>query len=183
MKMTHRSKFISEKRFKQSWRDGNIAATRYKRACPDARKSNEYEDINLHVDFWHEHVTLEGEIRDDGVDVKGNNLPDEIWVEFTNVLGKPGWTKGEARWIAFEMCEVGGFVRVERKELLDWCYENVSPEQVTQKQKAYKKIYQRVGRKDKITKLILEDLKELNSYSVIPYCLEYFTPEGELNKI
>ena len=159
---------ISEKRRKQSWRDGNISATRYKRACPDAHKSNRYEDINLHVDFWH------GE---DGVDVKGNNLPDEIWVEFANVNGKPGWTKGSARWIAFEMCEVGGFIRVDRKELLEWCYKNVSPDQVDNKLKAYRKIYQRKGRQDKITRLMLSDLRELKSYSIIPYCMEYVTPK------
>jgi hypothetical protein len=165
---------ISEKRRKQSWRDGNISATRYKRAFPNSRKSNEYEDINLHVDFWH------GE---DGVDVKGNNLPDEIWVEFANVLGKPGWTKGAARWIAFEMCEVGGFIRVDRQELLSWCYDNVSPEIARNKANAYKKIYQRKGRQDKITKLILDDLKELKSYNIIPYSKEYITPEGNTNTI
>ena len=84
MKMNHRSNIVSQKRYKQSWRDGNISATRYKRACPDAHVSTKYEDINLHVDFWH---------GKEGVDVKGNNLPDEIWVEFANVLGKPGVIK------------------------------------------------------------------------------------------
>ena len=174
MKTTYPSNVVSKTRYKQSWRDGNISATRYKRACPDARVSSKYEDINLHVDFWH------GE---DGVDVKGNNLPDEIWVEFANVLGKPGWTKGAAKWIAFEMCEVGGFIRVEREELLDWCYKNVSPDRVTNKKNAYRKIYQRKGRQDKITKLIIEDLKQLNSYNIITYSREYISPEGNLNTI
>tara|TARA_R100000544_G_scaffold30460_1_gene16709 strand:+ start:6386 stop:6910 length:525 start_codon:yes stop_codon:yes gene_type:complete len=174
MKTTYPSNVVSKSRYKQSWRDGNISATRYKRACPDARVSSKYEDINLHVDFWH------GE---DGVDVKGNNLPDEIWVEFANVLGKPGWTKGSAKWIAFEMCEVGGFIRVERQELLDWCYKNVSPDRVTNKKNAYRKIYQRKGRQDKITKLIIEDLKQLNSYNIITYSREYISPEGNLNTI
>mgnify|MGYP003141318865 FL=1 len=183
MKTTNHSNVVTQKRYKQSWRDGNIAATRYKRACPDARQSNKYEDINLHVDFWHEYVTPEGELRDDGVDVKGNNLPDEIWVEFANVNGKPGWTKGAAKWIAFDMSEVGGFIRVEREELLMWCYENVSPEIVRSKLKAYKKIYQRKGRQDKITRLMLSDLRELKSYSIIPYCMEYVTHAGELNKV
>ena len=171
---TYHSKVVSKSRYKQSWRDGNISATRYKRALPDAHVSTKYEDINLHVDFWH------GE---EGVDVKGNNLPDEIWVEFANVQGKPGWTKGSAKWIAFEMCEVGGFIRVEREELLAWCYKNVSAEQVTNKTKAYRKIYQRSGRLDKITKLIIKDLQELNSYNVIPYSKEYISPEGNINLI
>ena len=51
------------------------------------------------------------------------------------------------------------------------------------KLKAYKKIYQRNGRQDKITRLMLSDLRELKSYSIIPYCMEYVTPEGELNKV
>jgi hypothetical protein len=174
MTTTYHSNVVSQKRYKQSWRDGNIAATRYKRACPDARQSNKYEDINLHVDFWH---------GKDGVDVKGNNLPDEIWVEFANVHGKPGWTKGAAKWIAFDMCEVGGFIRVERQELLAWCYKNVSPDQVSSKLKAYRKIYQRSGRQDKITRLILSDLRELRSYSIIPYSTEYISPDGNTNKI
>jgi len=81
------------------------------------------------------------------------------------------------------MCEVGGFIRVEREELLRWCYDNVSPEIVRSKLKAYKKIYQRKGRQDKITRLMLSDLRELKSYSIIPYCMEYVTHAGELNKV
>ena len=87
------------------------------------------------------------------------------------------------QYISFDMSEVGGFIRVEREELLMWCYENVSPEIVRSKLKAYKKIYQRNGRQDKITRLMLSDLRELKSYSIIPYCMEYVTPEGELNKV
>ena len=60
---------VSKGRLRRSWRDGGVSATRYERACPDAVKSSRDEDIKMHVDYWH------GE---DGVDVKGNNLPDEI---------------------------------------------------------------------------------------------------------
>ena len=81
------------------------------------------------------------------------------------------------------MCEVGGFIRVERQELLAWCYKNVSPDLVSSKLKAYRKIYQRRGRQDKITRLILDDLKELKSYNIIPYSKEYISPEGNKNKI
>ena len=69
---------VDKGRLRRSWRDGGVSATRYERACPDAVKSSRDEDIKMHVDYWHgEH----------GVDVKGNNLPDEIWVEFRNVRG------------------------------------------------------------------------------------------------
>ena len=144
MKTTHHSSVVSRKRHKQSWRDGNIAATRYKRACPDARKSNEYEDINLHVDFWH---------GDKGVDVKGNNLPDEIWVEFKNVRGKDGGLYGGARILAFDMPEEGGFSIVDRQQLAFFCEKHVRNEKVTDKRNAYLKRYTRKDREDVISKL------------------------------
>jgi len=160
---------VSKERRKQSWKDGGVSATRYDRACADARKSSRDEDINLHVDFWH---------GSDGVDVKGNNLPDEIWVELRNVHGNPGWILGGAKWIAFEMPEVGGYVRVERKELLQWCLKNVNFEKhVKNKNDAYRKVYQRQNRKDKITMLALHDLQELESYKIIKYLNTYIDPQ------
>ena len=61
--------------------------------------------------------------------------------------------------------------------------EKLSPGIGRSKQKAYRTIYQRKGRQDKITRLMRSDLRELKSYSIIPYCMEYVTPEGELNKV
>jgi len=160
---------VSKERRKQSWKDGGVSATRYDRACKDARKSSRDEDINLHIDFWH---------GTDGVDVKGNNLPDEIWVEFRNVNGNLGWVCGEAKWIAFEMPEVGGYIRVEREELLHWCLKNVDFNACVQlKADAYRKIYQRLDRKDKITMLALHDLKDLKSYKIIQYLDTYIDPK------
>jgi len=160
---------VDKGRLRRSWRDGGVSATRYERACPDAVKSSRDEDIKMHVDYWH------GE---DGVDVKGNNLPDEIWVEFKNVRGDAGWLLGKAKWIAFEMCEVGGYVRVEREELLDWCKKNVDFSKRVWKKDAYRKIYQRKDRQDQITLLALHDLRELNSYEVIPYRDWYIDPQS-----
>ena len=163
---------ISKKRKTQSWADGNASAKRYVESTTDARKSTKEEDMYMHVDFWH------GE---DGVDVKGNNYLDEIWVEFRNVLGKGGWLIGDAKWIAFEICEIGGFARVERAELLDWCLDNVNMELDLVKDNAYRKLYQRLGRRDKIARLALHDLQELNSYTVIPYRTSYISPRTEKN--
>jgi len=160
---------LRSERRKQSWRDGGVCATRYARIFKDIRKSTRDEDIELHVDFWH---------GTDGVDVKGNNLPDEIWVEFRNVNGDLGWIMGEARWIAFEICELGGFARVERKELLDWCLCNIDfQNRVVYKRQAYRKIYQRKNRKDKITMIVISDLRMLKSYEVIEYNMSYVHPD------
>jgi hypothetical protein len=146
---------ISKERRKQSWKDGGVSATRYDRACKDARKSSRDEDINLHVDFWH---------GTDGVDVKG-------------------WVCGEAKWIAFEMPELGGYVRVEREELLQWCLKNVDFDHyVILKQDAYRGIYQRIDRKDKITMLALHDLQELKSYTIVKYLDFYIDPKDLTRK-
>lgn len=159
---------VSTDRRKASWRGGGVAATRYERASPGIRKSSREEDIHMHVDYWHD---------DQGVDVKGNNLPDEIWVEFKNVNGDHGWLFGEATTIAFDMPELAGFVVVDREELKDYCKQNVDFSELVSKQDAYKKCYSRKDRDDLITYLVLSDLQELSSYDVVSYCMTYIHPE------
>ena len=104
-----------------------------------------------------------------GVDVKGNNLPDEIWCEFKNVQGNPGWMYGGSNIIAFDLPEEGGFSIVSTKELREYCELNVPEEFVGHKSKAYKKMYSRKDRHDVITKLNLGDLKSMLSYRVWKY--------------
>jgi hypothetical protein len=160
---------VSQGRRSRSWRNGNLAARRYQWANPDAKQSTWHEDVHMHIDFWHD---------DRGVDVKGNNLPNEIWVEFKNVRGDLGWLFGEAEWIAFDMPEVCGFVVVDRVDLKQWCYENVNFDMLVPKDKAYKRCYRRKDREDLITKVALSDLQELESYRVVPYCTSYSHPNG-----
>ena len=145
---------------------GRVVEDRWLRMFPNAVKSTDKEDIWKHIDFWH------GDI---GVDVKGNNLPDEIWVEFINVRGRKGWLHGEAKYIAFDVPELKGFVRVEREELLEWCRHNVEKIYVSKKN-CYKKLYRRYGRKDCITKLTVNDLSELKSYTLINYVSWLYDP-------
>ncbi len=155
---------VDKGRLRRSWRDGGVSATRYERACPDAVKSSRDEDIKMHVDYWH------GE---DGVDVKGNNLPDEIWVEFKNVRGDDGWLYGGATIIAFDMPEEGGFSIVDRDELAFFCEKHVRNEKVDNKKDAYLKRYTRRDRQDVISILKLHDLKSLMSYRVWEYDQRY----------
>ena len=133
------------------------------------QKSSRNEDINDHIDYWltHNHSSRWG------VDVKGNNLPDEIWVELKNVQGKPGWLHGKAKIIAFDMPEEGGFSILDRVNLLEWVDQNISKEVVTDKRMASGKLYQRKDRQDQITKLNLQDLKSLSSYRVWKYFDDY----------
>ena len=154
----------SNERRKQSWKDGGVSASRYARVFKDIRKSSRDEDIELHIDFWH---------GKDGVDVKGNNLPDEIWVEFKNVQGKPGWLYGGATIIAFDIPEEGGFSIVDREELAFFCEKHVKDESVSNKKDAYLKKYTRKVRQDVITIIKLHDIKSLLSYRVWEYDQRY----------
>lgn len=161
---------VSTDRYRRSFKTGRMVEERYRRAVPQAIKSSARDDIHAHIDFW-----VDGA----GVDVKGNNLPDEIWVEFKNVKGEPGWIFGEATFIAFDIPELGGFVQVEREELKLYCRDNVDYKDLVPKTKAYKKGYTRKDREDLITKLCLEDLETLLTFEVIPYALSYTHPQGD----
>ena len=81
------------------------------------------------------------------------------------------------------MPELGGYIRVDRDELLQWCLKNVDfDDYVLSKQDAYKKIYQRLDRKDKITMLALHDLQELKSYKIVKYLNTYIDPKDLTRK-
>ena len=151
---------------------GRMAEVRFKRAAErlgfEVMKSEPHEDIHHHIDFW-----LHKDSKKHAVDVKGNNLPDEIWCEFKNVKGNPGWMYGNAHIIAFDMPEEGGFAIVDRQELAFWCEKNVRDEVVSNKRDAYLKKYTRRDRFDVITRLNLQDLKLLKSYRVWDYETDY----------
>ena len=151
---------------------GRMAEVRFKRAAErlgfKVMKASPKEDMHKHIDYW-----LLYSDRKHAVDVKGNNLPDEIWCEFKNVRGNPGWMYGNAHIIAFDMPEEGGFVIVDRQELAFWCEQNVKDETVKDKKDAHLKKYTRRDRLDVITRLNLEDLRLLQSYRVWPYETDY----------
>lgn len=152
---------------------GRVAEVRFVRAARNkgllVTKSTHTEDRHDHIDYW---LALSGSKRW-GVDVKGNNLPDEIWCEFKNVRGNPGWMYGGATIIAFDMPEEGGFSIVDREELAFFCEKHVKDEVVTDKRHAYLKKYTRKDREDVITILKLHDLKSLLSYRVWAYDKKY----------
>lgn len=163
----------SQSRRRYSNATGRVAEVRFVRAARRkgllVNKSSHTEDIHEHIDYWLA-------VKDGGkwgVDVKGNNLPDEIWCEFKNVKGNPGWMYGGATIIAFDMPEEGGFAIVDRQELAFFCEKHVSTELVTDKREAYLKRYTRKDREDVITILKLHDLKSLVSYRVWEYDQAY----------
>jgi len=164
---------ISQNRRRYSSATGRVAEVRFMRAAKQLGfqvvKGSRKDDMHLHIDYWLAH---EGS-KEWGVDVKGNNLPDEIWCEFKNVAGNPGWMYGGAEIIAFDMPEEGGFSVVDRVELKDFCEANVEDVYVSHKGDAYMKKYSRKDRSDVITRLNLLDIKTLDSYRVWEYNKEF----------
>lgn len=165
---------IGSKRRAYSGSTGRVAEVRFVRAARSkgltVTKSSHTEDRHHHIDYW---LAMSPEGKKHGVDVKGNNLPDEIWVEFKNVRGNQGWLYGGATIIAFDMPEEGGFSIVDRQELALFCEKHVSDEQVRNKKDAYLKRYTRKDREDVITRLNLRDIKTLQSYRVWEYDTDY----------
>ena len=158
------------KRRRYSNATGRVAEVRFARAARNkgllVGHAREEDDRHKHIDYW---LAMNRDGKRWGVDVKGNNLPDEIWVEFKNVNGDPGWLYGGATIIAFDMPEEGGFSIVDRDELAFFCEKHVRNEKVDDKRYAYLKKYTRKGRQDVITMLKLHDIKALMSYRVREY--------------
>ncbi len=162
------------KRRRYSNATGRVAEVRFARAARNkgllVGYAREEDDRHKHIDYW---LAMNRDGKRWGVDVKGNNLPDEIWVEFKNVNGDPGWLYGGATIIAFDMPEEGGFSIVDRDELAFFCEKHVRNENVDDKKYAYLKKYTRKGRQDVITMLKLHDIKALMSYRVWEYDQRY----------
>ena len=165
---------IGSKRRAYSNSTGRMAEVRFVRAARNkgllVTKATAKQDIHEHVDYW---LAMNNSGKKWGVDVKGNNLPDEIWCEFKNVRGDDGWLYGGATIIAFDMPEEGGFSIVNRDELAFFCEKHVRDERVDNKKDAYLKKYTRRDRQDVISMLKLHDLKSLMSYRVWEYDQRY----------
>jgi hypothetical protein len=79
----------------------------------------------------------------------------------------------DAKIIAFEMPEAGGFAVVDREELAFFCEKHVRRVAAQSKDDSYLKLYTRRDRKDVITKLYLSDIQSLRSYRVWKYFNDY----------
>jgi len=86
-----------------------------------------------------------------------NKQDDITWIEGTNVHGYPGWIKGKADYIVFERLEE--WLIVKRESLLKLVNKKLE-ENNFEKGKGIYKIYQREGRKDKLTMVPFDDIKK-----------------------
>ena len=132
------------------------------RHLSDIKWSNNYQNM-------HEHWDMEGGLNGKTLkfDVKGMkkiNRPDDAtqdkfaWVEGTNVKGNPGWLKGLANYIIFERGEY--WLMVNREELLNFVQEKLKKNLYAKGKKPYH-VYQRWGKKDKITLVPFTDIEDL----------------------
>mgnify|MGYP003151286437 CR=1 FL=1 len=124
--------------------------------------SNNYQNM-------HEHWDMEGGLKGKTLkfDVKGmkkiNRRDDSTqdkftWIEGTNVKGNPGWLKGRADYIVFERNEY--WLLVNREELWDFVQEKLKKNSYAEGKKPYH-VYQRWGKKDKITLVPFTDIEDL----------------------
>ena len=127
-------------------------------------------NIHDHIDFILSREDTPDKIT---VDVKArkktsrrsDNYDDEnVWVEFNNVRGKPGWLYGKANKIAFERAH--DFVLVDRESLKDYCEATVSPALLDSPFDALYKSFQRNGRKDVISRVPMKDILHPYSFTI-----------------
>ena len=86
------------------------------------------------------------------------------WVEFANVNGKAGWLYGKADYVIFELDKGWLFVKLER--LKDLSEQLVDMNTIVKTPQAAKyKIYQREGRKDKISLIEIDEIKRIGNYA------------------
>jgi len=147
----------------QSFREqGKIVEKSFSKFLVNPNWANKTQDI-------FEHWDLEGELNGTLLkfDVKGmkktNRLDadyqdDFAWVEGTNVRGNPGWIKGKADFIVFERTSY--WLLVNREELLNFVTNKIK-ENNNKKGKGIYMVYQREGRKDKITMVPFQDIEQL----------------------
>ena len=89
---------------------------------------------------------------------------ENVWIEFNNVRGNPGWLYGKADKIDFE--RAFDFVLVDRESLQDYCEATVSPALVRSTAEAIYKSFQREGRKDVISRVPMKDILHPYSFTV-----------------
>lgn len=168
---------MRNQRINDSIEAGQSAEKRFVRVCKfigyDCIPSNKSDNIKEHIDFI---INRNGEYL--GVDVKGLNKADCIWVELRNVQGKPGWIYGGADYIAFDMVDMKGFAIVSRSELAEQV-SRVTKAEFVSKNEAKHKLYTREGRYDVITQMVWNDVFYLKSFRFLNYAVnseQFATP-------
>lgn len=118
--------------------------------------------IDFHVDLCGK-VDVKSRRRNrDGFDSADASL---IWIELKNVQGRKGWVYNEADYIAFERSKE--FLVVKRLSLVDLIDNIVDlDDMVLSPDECMYNVYSRVGRKDLLTKVTVDDLRTCTHYTL-----------------
>ena len=129
-----------------------------------ASNIREHIDFILAMDDAPDKIAIDVKARKK-VSRSSNEYDDEnVWIEFNNVRGDPGWLYGKADMIAFE--RAWDFVLVDRESLKDYCESTVSPVLVKSTAEAIYKSFQREGRKDIISRVPMKDIMHPYSFTI-----------------
>jgi hypothetical protein len=126
--------------------------------------SSNHENIHDHWDYLIERKTesYKVEVKSKKRLRRNEDTPQQnfIWVELKNVRGELGWLFGKADLIAFEREK--NFLIIQKNDLKKMVKEKVDlKSKAKNANDALYKIYQREGRKDKLTLLPIKDIEEI----------------------
>lgn len=168
-------------KYKECWINGKLSETFVSKLLLKAKggtvtNATEMTDIHDHIDIW-----WNPDIETDeciGIDVKGmrkvcrnDDRPSNIytWLETKNVLGRNGWVYGKAKFIAF--IREYKVLFVEREKLIPYIEGKIANKTVVIRDKQQSECfvpYTRVGKKDVIVLVPLDELEELSTF-IIPF--------------
>jgi hypothetical protein len=159
--MTYRNKFDYSG---QNQRDGEFAEKTFKNLAEsrgflvkDATKKQQLSHIDLLVEDKDKKIytfDIKARKKINRADFAAKD--DLIWVEFKNVAGSNGWLYGAADYIAFE--RESDFLIINRANLVTLCERVVQNKKVSSAKDALYAKYTRVGRKDEISLIKMEDI-------------------------
>ena len=93
---------------------------------------------------------------------------DITWLEYKNTYGSDGSLFGKADDIAFEQKD--HFLICNRKDLINWLDKKITNKDLVYNSRdADYRIYQRKGRKDQITRVLIKDIKNEVKYRTLNY--------------
>jgi hypothetical protein len=126
--------------------------------------SSQHENIHEHWDYLIERKTesYRVEVKSEKRLMRNEDVPQQnfIWVELKNVHGELGWLFGRADLIAFERGRT--FLIITTNDLKKLVKEKVDLKSIVKNpNEALYRIYQRKGRKDKLTLLPMKDIEEI----------------------
>ena len=154
-------------RKRESFQTGKRAESLFERVAKKAHfkvhKANRDQNMNQHIDFFIScyHFNFSVDVKARKKISRGDSEVNDAWtwIEFKNVIGKDGWIKGKADFIAFEF--ENSFLIVKRAELRELCKKLIkdTKTRVTKAKDAKYLLYTRHGRKDLVTQIKLSDIK------------------------